>query len=730
MIRSFTNRDLIPIAEAYMSMYRGGLRMINEDAEGKNINRAEKFVKQNHPEIIGLQMQNGQTMNPRIFTQEIRNMMPNVRGANCKFLLGASRLYFDDLAKDQRNLQRKSARLNKILKLVTSDTHVNEYDHNLNGLSLQQLEDKFGNAVQQNLQNDMDAIGSVEYQKNTQYDIVRIPDFETAEKYGQYTSWCVTHYENMFDNYTNGEMGVFYFCLQKGFQNVPRVTGSGCPMDDYGKSMIAISVNDDGSLNTCTCRWNHDHGGNDSMMSTKEISDFFGVNFYQVFKPRDPSELMDKYRDKAVEDNFGDKMGWLCVRSDDDSYSFDYVTMTKPTREEPTPRIVKYRKVFQGSSTSASNVVCVALDHFYWYDGNSGKMINPPDTINGDMDCANWAQLTSLKGCPRSLGRGTLDCSGCKNLESLDGVPQELENINLSECDKLKPEALAVLADKPSLVKRLLFNDSSSTDSSDFSMSSDGTVTALVDFDDIESVYEGGRNGISWDFIKKLMDGESWDLFYSSSDVPSMRNMDDADFDKILSENGFDVTWTDIADLYNDTLDEETFTEDQSEEILEMLNDDFYDGNGISVVYSDCERNGTEDEAYTTIKNELFPELYLDKDYGVQDGKVKIVLPRSVIVDCFKKCRDYDSGDNIFSMIRMSEDYEGEVDKISVSEPYYGFSGFDDENWKLAVDDFAKRVVDVLSRPPKTEDAEGQTYFDFDKEYLDNPRNKPRGILN
>ena len=222
MIRSFTNRDLLPIAEAYMSMYGSGLRMINEDAEGKNINRAEKFVKQSHPEIIGRQLQNGQTINPRIFTQEIRNLMPNVRGANCKFLLGASRIYFDDLAKDPNNFQRKAAQLNKILKLVTSDTHVNEYDHNLNGLSLQQLDEKFGSAVQQNLQNDMDAIASTEYQRNTQYNIVRVPDYETARQYGQYTSWCVTHYENMYDNYTNDGMGIFYFCLQNGFQNVPR----------------------------------------------------------------------------------------------------------------------------------------------------------------------------------------------------------------------------------------------------------------------------------------------------------------------------------------------------------------------------------------------------------------------------------------------------------------------------------------------------------------------------
>ena len=721
MIRSFTNRDLLPIAEAYMSMYGNGLRMINEDAEGKNINRAEKFVKQSHPEIIGRQLQNGQAMNPRIFTQEIRNLMPNVRGANCKFLLGASRIYFDDLSKDPNNFQRKAAQLNKILKLVTSDTHVNEYDHNLNGLSLQQLDEKFGSAVRQNLQNDMDAIASAEYQRNTQYDIVRIPDYETARQYGQYTSWCVTHYENMYDNYTNDGMGVFYFCLQKGFQNVPRERGEGCPLDAYGKSMIAISVNDDGSLNTCTCRWNHDNGGNDNMMTTREISDFFGVNFYETFKPRDPNELMERYRENSVEDSFADKMGWICVRSEDDYGSYDYVMLTSPSRKYPTPRIVKYRKVIQLVS-SAGNRVCIAGDHFYWYNGNSGIQIPPPDMIDGNMTCENWAQLTSLEGCPRSIGKGTLNCSGCKNLESLVGIPQELGGLNLSECDKLKPEAFTSLVDKPSVVKNLLFSNSQ-----EFNMEQDGTVTAIVDFDDIEKVYDGGRDGISWKFIKQLLTGEdTYDLFDTSYDTPSMNSMDDVNFNNILTANGFDVTWSDIADLYDDSLeDDEMFTEDQSSEIIEDIDNDFYDGVGMSSVYSDCKRRGMENEAYESIKDELFPELYLDKEYGVRDDKVKIILPRERIVDCFKNY-SMDDSKNIFELLRSDDEYDGEVEKISIREPYYGYSGFDGEMWAEAVDDFAKKVVEILSRPPKQKDSKGQLHFDFDSQYLDNPFNKPR----
>lgn len=60
--------------------------------------------------------------------------------------------------------------------------------------------------------------------------------------------------------------------------------------------MIAVSVDENGRLNTCTCRWNHDNGGNDSIMDPKQISEVIGMNFYQTFKPNNKwKELLDNY---------------------------------------------------------------------------------------------------------------------------------------------------------------------------------------------------------------------------------------------------------------------------------------------------------------------------------------------------------------------------------------------------------------------------------------------------
>ena len=89
-------------------------------------------------------------------------------------------------------------------------------------------------------------------------------------------------------------LGNFIFCLRNGFENEEAVKGENCPLDNYGLSMIAVSVDENGRLNTCTCRWNHDNGGNDSIMDPKQISEVIGMNFYQTFKPNNKwKELVD-----------------------------------------------------------------------------------------------------------------------------------------------------------------------------------------------------------------------------------------------------------------------------------------------------------------------------------------------------------------------------------------------------------------------------------------------------
>ena len=212
----------------------------------------------------------------------LRDAFPILRNRNAaKFIDGVTRMFLDGQLTDQRTISQ----LNTTLKYVSSDAHIGEYDRKLNDMSAQDLIQRFAKAVSDDFEKNKSEINSMNFEGKSQYDIVRIDSFEQAQQYGQYTSWCVTHYEDMFNSYTNDGIGQFYFCLRHGFENEEAVEGENCPLDNYGLSMIAVSVDENGRLNTCTCRWNHDNGGNDSIMDPKQISEVIGMNFYQTFKP-------------------------------------------------------------------------------------------------------------------------------------------------------------------------------------------------------------------------------------------------------------------------------------------------------------------------------------------------------------------------------------------------------------------------------------------------------------
>lgn len=369
-------------------------RFLCEDIEGKNINRAEKFIRQSYPEYVGreLTLPNGErkVMSARDWVTQVRNDVPSSRlpktdsgKDSCKFLPGVTRLYFQ-FSKDSRQdeIQGKISQLEKIMKILTT-SHADEYDGNLNNLSFKDLDDKFKGAIQKNLDDEMNALKNRKFKRDTSYQIIPIPDFEAAEKYGKWTSWCVTHQRSMYDSYTKDGLGLFYFCLKDGFQNVERKIGEGCPFDEYGKSMIAISVNDDGSLNTATCRWNHDNGGNDNVFKDAgEISEFFGVNFFETFKPRTTDELLAKLKTKAIPSRIADKLGGIETKNG--------LHLVKNGRIQTWKKV----KVYAGPKGK-----CYAYDRFFWFDAN-GNEIDAPLEVNGDFDCSECPSLISLKGAP------------------------------------------------------------------------------------------------------------------------------------------------------------------------------------------------------------------------------------------------------------------------------------------------------------------------------------------
>ena len=275
--------------------------LITENAKNNNMKPARKYLE----EKLGLD--NEQIMD---FFGKMQHDIPNVRMNNCKYFLGVTRMIMEKQLTNGESI----IKLNSILKYINNDESLNtSFDRNLNGLTFEKLSEQMSEGMEQAYKSERERFSSTDFgERNTSYSVVKINNFKEASEYGKYTSWCVAHDDEAFNNHTNNGICIFYFCLKDGFENVKEKIGENCPLDEYGLSMIAVCVDENGECKTITCRWNHNNGGNDNVMSTEELSRLLGVNFYEVFKP---STLFKDRLDKA-----------LSLFKNGDFSGFDYIS--------------------------------------------------------------------------------------------------------------------------------------------------------------------------------------------------------------------------------------------------------------------------------------------------------------------------------------------------------------------------------------------------------------------
>ena len=275
--------------------------LITENAKNNNMKPARRYLE----EKIG--WDNEQIMD---FFGKMQHDIPNVRLNNCKYFLGVTRMIMERQLTDGESI----IKLNSILKYINNNESLNSsFDRNLNGLTFEKLSEQTTEGMEQAYKSERERFSSTDFgERNTSYSIVKINTFKEASEYGMYTSWCVTHSKEAFDSYTSNGICVFYFCLKDGFESIPEKIGENCPLDEYGLSMLAVCVDENGECNSITCRWNDNNGGNGNIMSTEELSRLLGVNFYEVFKP---STLFKDRLEKA-----------LSLAKKGDFSGFDYIS--------------------------------------------------------------------------------------------------------------------------------------------------------------------------------------------------------------------------------------------------------------------------------------------------------------------------------------------------------------------------------------------------------------------
>lgn len=308
------NKKIIKINESQFLRNFADGHLITENRASKNQSLARKMVRSINP-----------SLNDKEFTENVLHDIPNVKKADFHLYPAVVRFVLNAGNSLDANTILE---LNKYVGVIAPKAKELGLDQNANGMSMNDFFSQFQGDVSQSETDDREA--SAQYGENNEgnnngYKIVPIPTFDDANEYSRYTDWCVTQGEEYFLKYTNNGSGIFYFLLKEGFENVPREQGPNCPLDDYGLSMIAVSFRHDGSINTVTCRWNHDNGGNDFVMTPEQLSKLIGADIYSIFNPDDIQSLLPEGMEVLDYDlNYGLK---LCKNTTTDNlfiFSYDF----------------------------------------------------------------------------------------------------------------------------------------------------------------------------------------------------------------------------------------------------------------------------------------------------------------------------------------------------------------------------------------------------------------------
>src|SRR5574344_672276 len=265
------SQDRTPLTEAVVS----GYRVIFEDQEGDSQKRSRQLLErkgydpEKQKEIIN----------------SVRDSIPalknRVRGG--KFTLACVRMFVDGEIRDEDTINK----LNQIVRKI-GETEYEKYDKDLNGFHAEELISKYMPAIEKEKDEQVSRLSSVHFSGNSDYEVVLIPDFNASSEYHKYNEWCLTYKPEMFDTYTQKGVNSLYFLLKKGFESVPREQGDGHPFDEYGVSMIAVTIEPEGYLHTCTVRWNHDIPSGfdaDHIMDAEKLSGIVGFNVFDKCKP-------------------------------------------------------------------------------------------------------------------------------------------------------------------------------------------------------------------------------------------------------------------------------------------------------------------------------------------------------------------------------------------------------------------------------------------------------------
>ena len=343
-----------------------------------------------------------------------------------KFLYAICRMYVD---KELQNANDIST-MNSMLKIISVEPHLSEYDHNLNGLNKEEIFQRFLPIQKKETEDEINFVKRMKFTGESDYEIVKIDSYQDSSRYKKYTSWCVTQNSSHFESYSCDGINQFYFCLKKGFENVKK-DDKDAPLNEYGLSMISVCVDYNGMPLYVTTRYNHEFDGenNENLCSPRQVSEVINMNFFEVFKPSKKGEKFNKYKIQEKLENGAD-INSLFDKVNKITNDFYLVQNDKKQSFIYKKKLVFDWGYFKFNTKKIKFIEEKNDKPVIDYDGDvkfsNYKMSSLPiyfNKVGGDFDCFS-NNLTSLEGAPREVG-GDFECSGNK-LTTLEGGPREV----------------------------------------------------------------------------------------------------------------------------------------------------------------------------------------------------------------------------------------------------------------------------------------------------------------
>ena len=363
-----------------------------------------------------------------------------------KFLYAICRMYVD------RELQNANdiSTMNSMLKIISVEPHLSEYDHNLNGLNKEEIFQRFLPIQKKETEDEINFVKRMKFTGESDYEIVKIDSYQDASRYKKYTSWCVTQNNSHFESYSCDGINQFYFCLKKGFENVKK-DNKDAPLNEYGLSMISVCVDYNGMPLYVTTRYNHEFEGenNENLCSPRQVSEVINMNFFEVFKPSKKGEKFNKYKIQEKLENGADinslfdkvnkitndfylvqndkKQSFLYKKklvSDWFKFTFD-IKKIKFIEEKNDKPVIDYDGdvILKCKMSSLPIYFNRVGGYFGCFNDELTTLEGAPREVGGDFICFS-NKLTSLEGAPEKVG-GHFDC-GHNKLTSLEGSPREV----------------------------------------------------------------------------------------------------------------------------------------------------------------------------------------------------------------------------------------------------------------------------------------------------------------